>query len=72
MSSSVRLYVPVSAHLEQAGFERTVFKEIWYLSAFLNYDEKIQVWLKFDKYNGRLTWIRVYIYDTSLNYFILA
>jgi hypothetical protein len=44
------------------------FYEIWYLSIFRKFVDKIQVSLKSDKNNGYFTWKPMYIYDNiSLN-----
>jgi hypothetical protein len=43
------------------------FNEIWLLSIFWKYVEKIQFSLKSDKSNGYFTWRPIYIYDILLN-----
>jgi hypothetical protein len=49
--------MPVSApaRMEQLGFHRTDFHEIWYLSTFGKPVEKIQVSLESDKNNRYFT-----------------
>ena len=56
--------------MELIGSHWTDFHEIWYLSIFQRYVEKIEVSLKFDKKNGPFTWRPIYVFDNiSLNYF---
>jgi hypothetical protein len=43
-----------SIRMENLGFHRMDFPEIWYLSVFRKTVEKIQVALKSDKNNGTL------------------
>jgi hypothetical protein len=66
---SVSLSVRPSFRVEQLSFHwRTDFLEIWYLSIFQKYVEKIQVCLKSGKNVGYFTWRPMYIYDNiSLN-----
>jgi len=49
--------------MEQLGSHGTDFHEIWYLSIFQKYVEKIQVSLNSDKNNGYFTWGSIYIFD---------
>ena len=56
--------------VEQLESQWTDFDEIWYLALFRQSVAKIQVLLKFGRNNGRFTWKRFHIYDsTSLNSF---
>jgi len=55
---SVYLSVRQSVRMEQPGSNRTGFHEIWYLSIFRKWFEKIQVLLKCDKNNRHFTWIK--------------
>jgi len=54
--------------VEQLGFHRTYFHQIWYLSITRESVEKVQIWLKSDKNNKYFTWIPLYMYENvSLN-----
>jgi len=65
--ASFVISVRPSVRMEKLGSHWTDFHEIWYLSIFLKYVEKIQVSLKSDKNNGYFTWRPRYIfYHTSL------
>jgi hypothetical protein len=51
------------ARMEQLGYRRMDFHEIWYLNIFRKSVEKIQVRLKYDKNNWQFTVRLTYIYD---------
>jgi len=60
---SVRPSVRPSVHMEQLDSHWTDFLEIWYLSIFRQYLEKIQVSLKSDKNDGYFTWRPIYVFN---------
>ena len=63
-----QLHVRPSVRMEQLGSHWTDYHEIWHLSIFRKYVEKIQVSLKSDKNKGYFTWRPIYIFDhISLN-----
>jgi hypothetical protein len=65
---SVRPSMCLSVRMEQLGFAKTAFHEIWYLSIFRKFVEKIQVSFNSDANNGHFTWIAMNIYNSiSLN-----
>ena len=45
-------HVRPSVRIEQLGSRWTEVREIWYLSIFRKYGEKIQVLVKYEKKNG--------------------
>ena len=62
--SSSCLFIRPPVFMEQLGSHWTDFHEIWYLSIFRKFVEKIKVSLKSDKNKGYFTWrpIHIYIY----------
>jgi len=61
-----RAPVSPSVPMEQLGFHRTDFHEIWYLSIFRKSVERIQFSLKPDKDTRYFTWRRMHFYDNIL------
>jgi hypothetical protein len=58
------MYVCLSALMEQLNPHWvTILSEIWYLSIFRKFVEKIQVSLQSDKNNQYFTWRPMYIFD---------
>ena len=54
--------------MKQLGSHWEDFHEIWNLSDFRKYVDKINIVLKYDKNNGRFTWRPMYTFDNvSLN-----
>ena len=56
-------YVRLSVQKEKLGSHWTDFHEIWYLSIFRKFVEKIQVSLKLGTNKGRYTWRPIHIFD---------
>ena len=58
----------LSVRKEQFGSHWMNFNEILYFKIFRKYVQKIHVSIKYDKNDGHLTWVPVYISDNiSLN-----
>ena len=55
-----------SVHMQQLGSHQMDFYEIWYVSIFCKFPEKIQDSLKSDKNNMYFTWKTIYILDRIL------
>jgi len=65
--ATIKFFMSVSVwpfvRMEQLRYHWMDFHEIWYLSIFRKYVDKIQVLFKYDKNNRYLTWRHMHIYD---------
>jgi len=57
--------------MEQLGSHWTDFCEIWYMSIFRKYVERIHVSLKSDKNNKYFTWRHTDVFSDDLNELLL-
>jgi hypothetical protein len=61
----------LSVQLEQLGYQKTDFHEIWYLRFVRKFVEEIQDLLKYDKKKGYFTWRPIYIFLITSRSFLL-